>query len=236
MHRSGVHSFIQQYCILITFQVLCPMRYSSEQDKQDPCFQSFHSSRKERQQTTWDNDKYLEDKLSRGTTDSKSKDSKKSDRRTKIRLTGRKQPCGNLEKTVPDRGNSKLKGPKRLEHAWHVQETEMPGNSLAVQWIGAAHFHCRSPGSIPGFRELRTWCHTSWPKKKEMPECPEYKYSFFERFCKAYWVWVFKYMKREFKCPLGVEWGKLYYIYYNIYSRILYRNFKEQTIEIILIN
>ena len=51
--------------------------------------------------------------MSRGTTDSKlKKDSKKSDRRTEIRLTGRKQPRRNLEKSVLDRGNSKFKGPK----------------------------------------------------------------------------------------------------------------------------
>ena len=32
-------------------------------------------------------------------------------------------------------------------------------------------------------------------------------------FCKAYWVWVFLNIWREFKCPLAVEWEN-----YSIYT------------------
>ena len=113
IRRAFIHSTM---LILITFQVLCIKGTAVNKTNKIPAFRAFILVEEERQQTTWDNDKLLEDKLSRGTTDSKSKDSKKSDRTTKIRLTGRKQPCGNLEKSVPDRGNSKLKGPKTWTH------------------------------------------------------------------------------------------------------------------------
>ena len=51
----------------------------------------------------------------------------------------------------------------RFEHPWHVQQTEMPEWEFPFGSVGVAL------------------------KKKERPECLEYKHSLFEMFCKVYW-------------------------------------------------
>ena len=137
------HAFIHSTIPLITFQVLSIKGTAVNKTNKIPAFRVFFLVEGERQQTTWDNDKYLEDKLSRGTTYSKlKKDSKKSDKRTEIRLTRRKQPSGNLEKSVPNRGNSKFKGPKTWTHlacSRNRNAREFLGNPV----VSAACFHCR---------------------------------------------------------------------------------------------
>ena len=144
------HTFIHStILILITFQVLSIKGTAVNKTNKIPAFRAFILVEEEGQQTTWDNDKYLEDKLSRGTTDSKlKKDSKKSDRRTEIRLTGRKQPRRNLEKSVLDRGNSKFKGPKTWTHLARSRNRNAR-EFLGSPVVSAACFHCRGPRFNP---------------------------------------------------------------------------------------
>ena len=58
----------------------------------------------------------------------------------------------------------------RLEHTWHVQETEMPGNSLAIQWLVLRASTAGGPGSIPGWGTKNLMPHIT--AKKENARVP----------------------------------------------------------------